>query len=107
MPHALWDEPMEFKPPPLRTDSICIGTLQLASRMAALKAADAYPKIRCAMWAQLDAEIGIMFRGLLLSKPEFKQAVNVTVRYDALKNSTEAEQLIADALDELATKLQQ
>lgn len=91
-----------FEGPPLRVDHICIGTLQHASRASAAKAASLFPNVRCAMWAQLD-EIGIHFRGILLSKPEFKEAKSEWVRWGALKDG--ADQAIFDALNKLAEQL--
>ena len=95
-------EPIEFEWPPLRTDSICIGTLQLASKMAALRAAD-IKKPPCAMWAQLDGEVGIMFRAVDLAHGQFKYAKSELVRWDDLK--AHGERVIQNALTALANQL--
>lgn len=99
-------EPITFEWPPLRADHICIGTMQLASKMSALKAAAAFPDLLCAMWAQVD-EVGIALRGILLSKPDFKDAKTERIRWDDLTVSATAEQTIAAALDKLTAQLQQ
>lgn len=94
-----------FEGPPFRVDHICIGTLQHASKAAAIKAASLFPDVRCAMWAQLD-EIGIHFRGILLSKPEFKEAKSEWARWDAVKDGgSPAEMAISAALNRLAEQL--
>jgi hypothetical protein len=99
------DDEISFEGPPFRTDDICIGTLQMASKASALKAISVFPPIRCAMWAQID-EIGIHFRGVLLDKPEFRQAKNEWVRWDAIKDGgAAAEAAVSEALDRLASQL--
>ena len=101
-------EEIKWEWPPFRTDSVCVGALQYASKAAVFKAAGMYPA-RCAMWAQLD-EIGIRFRGILLSKPEFKEAKSEVVRWDDLHGAEMTllfEKAISDALNRLAAQLVQ
>jgi hypothetical protein len=95
---------ISFEGPPLRTDVICIGTLQLASKMAAFKAANAYPDLSCAMWAQVD-EVGIALRGILLSKPWFREAKTERIRCDSLTDPEGAELVISEALERLTAQL--